>query len=156
MHQSTDQHCGVSLEIKFSSRWLTFHLLLKRFHSSGRSCHLPYSWRIWWCVRRVQNRSPVLFSLTGHGLPCSGLRTSPSDGPASTNASASTQEAWKCCFSLYYPDRSRKHGKHKVLFSCQRKACCSHPNFFSRSADRWVNVQFILGKNIFSMEVFQE
>lgn len=48
----------------------------------------PCSWRIWLCARRVRSRSPVLWVLRGRVRPCSGRRTSPSDGPASTNASA--------------------------------------------------------------------
>lgn len=78
-------------KITFLSRLLTVRLLFKRFHSSWLSCQVPYSWRIWWCVWKVQNRSPVLSALTGPALPGSGPRTSPSDGPASTIASASTQ-----------------------------------------------------------------
>lgn len=78
-------------KITFPSRLLTVRLLFKRFHSSWLSCQVPYSWRIWWCVWKVQNRSPVLSALTGPALPGSGPRTSPSDGPASTIASASTQ-----------------------------------------------------------------
>lgn len=48
---------------------------------------LPCSWRIWWCARRARSRSPALLVQTGHRPPCSGQRTSPSDGPASTVAS---------------------------------------------------------------------
>lgn len=132
----TEQHCGVTLKITFSCRWLTVKLLLKRFHSSWLGWQVPYSWRIWWCVWKVQNRSPVLLAVTGPALPGSGLRTSPSDGPASTNASANTQTCTgnvKCCFSVYYPDWSRKQGKRTVRLSCQRQACCSHSN---RSQDQ--------------------
>lgn len=141
----TEQHCGVTLKMTFSSRWLTVKLMLKRFHSSWLSWQVPYSWRIWWCVWKVQNRSPVLLALTGPALPGSGPRTSPSDGPASTIASASTRTCtgnMKCCFSVYYPDWGRKQGKHAVQLSCQRQACCSHSTF-PRSAERWVAVLFI-------------
>lgn len=53
---------------------------------------LPCSWRIWWCARRAQSRSPALWVQTGHTPPCSGQRTSPSDGPASTVASRPGQD----------------------------------------------------------------
>lgn len=125
-------------KITFPSRLLTVRLLLKRFHSSWLSCQVPYSWRIWWCVWKVQNRSPALSALTGPALPGSGLRTSPSDGPASTIASASTQmhTGNTVLFQLvlsWLEQEAREISQR----SCQRQACCSHS---SRSAERWVTV----------------